>query len=135
MRRPSIPESIVALAAVALLGGAAYGLASDEETTVASPGGAEAGTSGEAGEPGATTIDIVEFAFSPAELTVSVGDTVTWTNLDNAAHTATASVPGTISSGDLKTDDAYEYTFEEGGSFQYICAYHPFMTGTITVEG
>jgi plastocyanin len=129
VRRPSIPESIVALAAVALLGGAAYGLATDEEATVAPSAGADAG------EAGGTTVDIVEFTFSPAELTVSVGDTVTWTNRDTAAHTATASVPGTISSGDLKTDDAYEHTFDEAGSFQYICAYHPFMTGTITVEG
>lgn len=131
MRRPSIPESIVALAAVALLGGAAYGLASDEEATVAAP---EASADG-GDAAGGTSIDIVEFSFAPAELTVAVGDTVTWTNLDGAAHTATASVPGTISSGDLKTDDTYEYTFEEGGSFEYICAYHPFMTGTITVEG
>ncbi|MGK2949752.1 MAG: cupredoxin domain-containing protein [Acidimicrobiales bacterium] len=130
MRRPSIPESIVALAAVALLGGAAYGLASDEEATVASSGGAGGGE-----VAGGTSIDIVEFSFSPAELTVAVGDTVTWTNLDGAAHTTTASMPGTISSGDLKTDDTYEYTFEAGGSFEYICAYHPFMTGTITVEG
>lgn len=113
-----------------LLGGAVYGLATDEEAERPT-----ASESDDGGAGGGTTIDIAEFSFSPAELTVSVGDTVTWTNFDNAAHTATASVPGTISSGDLKTDDAYEYTFEEGGSFQYICAYHPFMTGTITVEG
>ncbi len=125
MRRPSIPESIVALAAVALLGGAAYGLASDSGADAA-PTEAVAG---------GTTVDIAEFMFGPAELSVAVGDTVTWTNLDNAAHTATATVPGTISSGDLQSGAVYEYTFEAGGSFQYICAYHPFMTGTITVEG
>ena len=108
-----------------LLGGAVYGLATDS-APADPPAEAVAGD---------TTVDIAEFMFGPAELTVAVGDTVTWTNLDSAAHTATASVPGTIISGDLQQDATYEYTFEEGGAFQYICAYHPFMTGTITVEG
>ncbi len=125
MPRPPLPESIVAVAAAGLFAVAVVGFVQDEESTVAVP----------AAEPGGTEVAIAEFAFSPPELTVAVGDTVTFTNLDAAAHTATVSGGGSIDSGNLEQDDTYDYTFEAGGSFSYICVYHPFMTGTITVEG
>jgi plastocyanin len=124
VRRPPLPESLVALAAVGLFALAAVGFAQAGGPTVDVP----------AAEPGGTEVAIAEFAFGPSELTVSVGDTVTWTNLDSAAHTATVSGGGPIDSGNLEQDDTYDHTFEEGGSFSYICVYHPFMTGTITVE-
>ena len=36
------------------------------------------------------TVSIVDFSFEPGQLTIAIGDTVTWTNDDGAAHTATA---------------------------------------------
>jgi plastocyanin len=123
VRRPPLPESLIVVAAVGVLTGAALGLLQDGD---APPPPASAG---------GTEVAIAEFAFAPAELTVSIGDTVTWTNRDSAAHTVTASPGGAIDSGNLEQDDAYQVTFEEGGSFSYLCVYHPFMTATVTVQG
>ena len=78
-------------------------------------------------------IDIVDFAFAPAELTVPVGTTVTWTNNDSVPHTATAE-DGSFSSDTLNQGDSFSFTFDTPGTFTYVCALHPDMTATITVE-
>lgn len=83
---------------------------------------------------GAThTVDIAGFAFSPATLTIAVGDTVTWTNSHNEVHTATAS-GGAFDSGSLNPGQSFSFTFTTAGSFPYACNFHPEMTGTITVQ-
>lgn len=78
-------------------------------------------------------VQISNFAFSPATLTIAVGDTVTWTNADEEAHTATAA-DGTFDSGSLGTGASFSFTFTEAGTFPYICEFHPQMEGTIVVE-
>lgn len=50
-------------------------------------------------------VEISGFEFSPSELTVSVGDTITWINRDIAPHTATAD-DDSWDTGTLNTDDA-----------------------------
>lgn len=80
-------------------------------------------------------MEIANFSLGPNELAVSVGDTVTWTNTDNTTHTVTGNDADTLESSDLRTDSTYEVTFEQAGSFEYICKFHPNMHGTITVEG
>ncbi|MGH2474370.1 MAG: cupredoxin domain-containing protein [Candidatus Limnocylindrales bacterium] len=77
-------------------------------------------------------VTIAGFAFDPASVTVRVGDSVTWTNQDSAAHTATAS--GTFASGDLANGQSFTYTFTTAGTFDYICAIHPTMAGTVVVQ-
>jgi amicyanin len=77
-------------------------------------------------------VDIVDFAFSPAELTITVGDTVTWTNRDQMIHTAT-SVNGAFDSGDLDVGESYSLTFTAPGTYDYLCTPHPSMTGRIVV--
>ncbi|HEX2221386.1 MAG TPA: cupredoxin family copper-binding protein [Candidatus Limnocylindria bacterium] len=78
-------------------------------------------------------VSIDNFAFMPANLTVAVGDTVTWTNNDDAPHTATAG-NGAFDSGNLDNGQTYSFTFTTAGTFSYICEIHPQMTGTITVQ-
>ena len=79
------------------------------------------------------TVTIQGFAFNPGEVTVTVGDTVTWTNNDTRGHTATADAggfdTGTISVGASKT-----ITFATAGTFAYHCTIHPDMTASIIVE-
>jgi plastocyanin len=82
---------------------------------------------------GAQAIQIQNYAFAPASLTVPVGTTVTWTNLDSAPHTAT-SPSGAWDSGNLDQGESFSHTFAEAGSFDYHCSYHPNMTGTIVVQ-
>lgn len=79
-----------------------------------------------------TAVDITNFAFTPATLTVKVGDAVTWTNHDEEPHTVAAD-DGSFHSPGLGTNDKYTFTFTTPGSFSYICSIHPFMHGTVVV--
>jgi len=82
---------------------------------------------------GAThAVEIADFAFSPATLTITAGDTVTWTNEDAVVHTAT-SVNGAFDSGDLEQGASYSLTFSTAGTYDYLCTPHPSMTGRIVV--
>jgi plastocyanin len=76
-------------------------------------------------------VAIVDFAFSPATLTITAGDTVTWTNSDTVAHTATGSG---FDSGLLDQGDSYSFTFSAAGTYDYVCTPHPTMTGQIVVQ-
>jgi amicyanin len=79
-------------------------------------------------------IAIQNYAFSPASLTVQVGDTVTWTNEDSAPHTVTVtSGPVKFDSGTLQKGQSYSYTFGTAGTYSYYCAVHPDMTGKVVV--
>jgi plastocyanin len=79
------------------------------------------------------TVDIRDFVYVPADLTVSAGTRVTWVNHDSAPHTAT----GTSSSWDtgrLNRSDRGGLVFGERGSFPYFCIYHPNMKAVVTVR-
>jgi plastocyanin len=80
----------------------------------------------------AHTVSIEGFAFSPADLTAAVGDTLTVTNNDGAPHTLTAD-DGSFDTGRLNRGESAEITLTAAGSFPYNCTFHPAMTGTITV--
>ena len=86
---------------------------------------------GAADAPMEAAVEISDFAFGPAEITIAVGGTVTWTNTDGQAHTATSS--GNFDTGSIDADATASVTFDEPGTFTYICSFHPFMTGTVTV--
>lgn len=76
-------------------------------------------------------VTIEGFAFSPADLNVAVGDTITFTNNDGAPHTATA-LDGSFDTGRLNRGESAEITITSAGSHAYKCNFHPSMTGTIT---
>ncbi|WP_337101394.1 cupredoxin domain-containing protein [Paenibacillus sp. YIM B09110] len=78
-------------------------------------------------------VEIVNFAFSPAELTVKAGDSVKFINKDEVGHTATAD-DKTFDTGKLDLDQANEIIFANEGEFSYYCLPHPAMKGTIIVE-
>jgi plastocyanin len=79
-------------------------------------------------------VAISGFSFSPASVTVSVGDTVTWTNSDAQAHTATAD-DASWDTGTIAGSGATgAVTFTIAGAYPYHCSIHPTMTGTVTVQ-
>ena len=78
-------------------------------------------------------VSIAGFAFSPATVTVSVGDSVTWTNNDGATHTATAD-GGSFDTGNIAAGGSDSVTFNTAGSFDYHCTIHSQMTGTVVVQ-
>jgi plastocyanin len=81
----------------------------------------------------AFTVNIQGFAFNPVSRTINVGDSVTWTNLDQAVHSAKAN-NGSFDTGFLTTDQSKGITFTTAGTFGYICGVHgASMSGTIVV--
>ena len=69
--------------------------------------------------------------FSPGEMAVSVGDTVTWNNASNEEHNVRG---GPFSSPVLKPGNRYSFTFTRAENVKYACDIHPTMKGTVTVR-
>jgi plastocyanin len=78
-------------------------------------------------------VQISGYAFNPDNVTVHVGDTITWTNQDSVAHTVTSANGGPLNSGPLNQGQSYSYQFTSPGTYSYYCAFHPNMLGTVTV--
>jgi plastocyanin len=83
-------------------------------------------------EDAANSVTIDNFTFTPAELKVKVGDTVTWTNHDDIPHAVVSA--GKFRSKTLDTDNSFSFTFTAAGDYKYFCSLHPHMTGMIKVE-
>jgi len=71
-------------------------------------------------------------AYSPPDLNVRTGTTVTWTNSDRDSHTTTSDAAG-WNSGTISPGRQFSFTFQSAGEFRYHCSFHPGMTGTVTV--
>jgi len=76
--------------------------------------------------------------YIPYEVNVAVGEAVTWSNDDTAAHTVTS---GSMSDGPSGVFDSslfmagttFSHTFEEEGTYPYFCVVHPWMLGVVMV--
>ena len=78
-------------------------------------------------------VDIKDFKYGPPQITVPVGEKVTWTNHDEETHTIT-SATGAFSSTGLGHDETYTQTFTKPGTYAYFCALHPQMRATVVVR-
>ena len=112
---------------------------SDEPSETAQPSDSPGSRSGPAtadpvppAEPTTVAVDIVDFDYQPASVSVTVGDTVAWSHVGDVAHTVTFSNGGP-DSGSLSTGDTFDVTFEQPGTFTYRCLFHSQMQGTVTV--
>ncbi len=113
------------LAACALIAAGASGCGDDEE---------EPATSTTAAETAATdAVEIADFKYDPETAAVDAGTKLTWTNGDQAAHTATAD-DGSFDTGTLNLDDEGAVTLDEPGTYSYYCRFHPFMKATVEVR-
>ncbi len=97
-------------------------------TTSSSPS-----SSSSAPAAGASAVTIAGFAFSPANITVKVGTKVTWTNTDSVSHNVISDSSNGPKSGTLGKGDSYSFTFDKAGTYTYICSFHPYMKGSVTV--
>jgi len=79
------------------------------------------------------TVQIDNFAFTPATLTVTAGTTVTWKNEDDSPHRI-GDKNGTFKSAALDTDETFSHIFASPGEYPYICTIHPYMVGKIIVR-
>jgi plastocyanin len=80
------------------------------------------------------SVTMAHYAFSPSSVTVHVGDSVTWTNQDQAPHDATTtSAPVSFRSPTLSTGQSWTYTFRQPGQYNYYCSIHPDMRAVVVV--
>ena len=78
------------------------------------------------------TVTMEGMVFSPATLSVAVGDTVVWVNKDVVPHTATSTARG-FDSGVVAAGASWTLTVREKGAWSYICTLHPAMKATLRV--
>jgi len=83
--------------------------------------------------PPGPEVKIDNFSFTPQQITVKAGTTITWTNRDDIPHTVT-STDLVFKSKALDTDDKFTTTFTKPGTYSYFCSIHPKMTGRVIVE-
>jgi plastocyanin len=102
--------------------------ASTEASTPAA--GAACTESAAAGE---VSVAVEGFAFSPADITATVGQTITFTNGDSAPHTATLD-DGSCTTPNIAPGSSDGLTFSAAGTYPFHCNVHPNMKGTITVS-
>lgn len=120
MRRSA---SIVSLAAILMLGVVGLGVGQKSSAALAQD------------KASSTEVKIDNFSFGPANLTVAVGTTVTWTNRDDIPHTVVSTDdPKTFKSKVLDTDEKFSFTFSKAGTYPYFCSIHPKMTGKVIVQ-
>ncbi len=76
--------------------------------------------------------------FLPGEVTIGVGESVTWHNDSGVIHTVTSGnaedgPDGVFDSSIVMADDTFTHTFTEIGQYEYLCSIHPWMTGIVMV--
>jgi len=78
-------------------------------------------------------VDIQDSSYVPSTLTVRVGATMRWINLDEETHTVT-SMTGVLGSAGLDLKEEYSHTFTAPGVYPYTCDLLPHMRGTLVVN-
>lgn len=143
-RRLMMPALVVGLVTLAAACGGDDAAEDDTTTTIAATTTTEATTTTTVAdtttttEPASDDDSIVEvvirgFAYDPPELTVELGTSVKWLNLDGVSHTATAD-DGTFN-GSVTGSRSFTFTPTEAGEHPYFCSIHPEMRATLIVQG
>jgi plastocyanin len=86
---------------------------------------------------GTTDVSIVEYAFSPASISVPLNAVVRWTNNGTMTHTVTSTTVPTngVFDSQVSAGSSLCLKFTSAGSFSYHCSIHTSMTGIVTVAG
>ena len=118
MRTQSIVSSLVVVLALTACG--------DDD-------GAEGETGTGAGEP--VVVAIGDFVFDPTPVEVEVGSSVVWENTHDQPHTSSGTGDQRWDTRNVAPGDrSGPVTFDEAGTYTYICGLHPFMEGTVEVS-
>lgn len=132
---------LAALAAPAVLSAAGDDAATSSGAVVAPAqneggDGPSAVASGEDASAKQTTHEVAmrDIKFVPKQISVDVGDTVTWRNEDSVAHNAIAD-DGSFESGNFSEGETFSATISEAGTIPYVCTLHSGMKGTIVSGG
>jgi plastocyanin len=89
-------------------------------------------TTGPAGSSG-NVVNVSNFQFSPATLTVKAGTTVTWKGA-SGSHTVTSDADSPMAFDQaISQGGTVTVTFAKAGTYKYHCSIHASMHGTIIV--
>jgi plastocyanin len=127
----AISRTLVA-ATVLMVVGATAGCSNSSGSSPA-PATPAPAAGGSAPAPAGNQVEINNFAFTPATLTVPAGTSVTWKFDDSTQHTVTAD-DNSFTSAALGDGKTYMHTFDTKGTLAYHCSIHPFMKGSIEVQ-
>ena len=117
MKRLFVPAAfVVALVALLALVGCSGGAPSNPEVSDIST---------------SPKVSITDSGFSPTEVSIKAGDTVTWTNDGKIPHTVAGEG---FDSGAINPGKSFSRVFETPGTYDYYCRYHPSETGKVTVR-
>jgi plastocyanin len=130
----------IGIACTALALGA-IGCGDDDDGDGGGGGGDSAQTDTGASTEGTAkvAVGLKDIAFNPANITLSKGTTVQWTNDDSAGHDVTKTEgPGpdfkSGAAGAMAKGDTFEHTFDTVGEIDYVCTVHSNMKGKIIVR-
>jgi len=127
MRRIALLPALVTIAALALALAGCGGGGGGGSSSPTSSGGSSGGGGG--------SVTMKNIAFSPASVTVRVGQQITWTNDDSVDHNVTATAGASFRSSDFGQGGTFSFTPTKAGTIHYVCTLHPGMEGTIVVSG
>jgi plastocyanin len=126
---------LLALCAVVALAAAGCGSSSSSSTSSGASSSASTSTAAASSSGGGVTIKMQNIAFDPKDVTVKVGQKVTWTNEDTVDHNVTSQSGETIKSDNFGKGGTFSFTPKKAGKIAYVCTIHPGMTATLTVTG
>src|ERR1051325_4806272 len=84
--------------------------------------------------PASAKVMIQSLKYSPNPLQITKGQTVEWVNDDLTPHTVTSDSGGELNSGSIDAGATWRHTFNQPGTFPYLCAFHREMKGTVIVK-
>jgi plastocyanin len=149
MTRTTLRTRLAAIAIVGVLAGGATACGSSTQasspttghtsnptsspTAATSPSSTQSTTNGVSAKTAA--VDIVNFSFKPDKVTIRVGGTVTWKQVDSVGHSvqSMSKPPLWTTSPVMKPGQTFSHTFTKAGTYPYICGVHNFMMGTVVV--
>jgi plastocyanin len=120
---------LLALCAVVALAAAGCGGGDNSSSSSSSTSTPAASSSG-----GGVAIKMQNIAFDPKDVTVKVGQKITWTNDDSTDHNVTADSGADFKSKDFGNGATFAFTPDKAGTIAYECTLHPGMKATITVQ-
>ena len=82
---------------------------------------------------GKNVVVIKDYSFEPETMTITRGDSITWTNQDNVAHTV-AATNNSFSTGSIYQGGQGSFTFSKPGEYTYYSTTYPNVRGKVIVE-
>jgi plastocyanin len=120
-------------AALALVVAGCGSDSSSSSTSSPATDSAPAATAANSGT-GTVTVEMKNIQFVPKDISVDVGQTIKWVDLDSVEHNVVADSGADFKSDVFGQDGSFEWTATKAGKVAYECTLHPGMIGTITVR-